>query len=374
MSLPGSGPSRSGLPGSNLGVGIIGGGFMAAVHSRAARAAGARLVGLSSSTLERASAAAEALGVERAFASAEQLLADDAIDVVHICTPNATHAALASAALAAGKHVICEKPLATEIADAERLVGEAEASGLVTAIPFVYRFHPMARAARDRVRGGAAGRLLTVSGSYLQDWLLEQGDDNWRVDDRQGGRSRAFGDIGSHLVDLFEFVGGDPIVAVAAKTSTVFASRGGTENVNTEDAVAVAIETESGAIGTLLVSQVAPGRKNALVLELAGTAESIRFEQENPEQLWIGRRAGSELLLRDPGELTGDAARLSVLPGGHPLGYQDAFSAFAADVYATIRGDEVDGVASFADGLRAMRITEAVLDSARDGAWVRPAA
>ena len=353
-----------------LGIALIGGGFMAAVHSRAARAAGARIIGVTSSTPQRSRDAAERIGTDRAFDDVDALLADPAVDVVHVVTPNATHHALTVRALAAGKHVVCEKPLATTVADAVDLEQRATAAGVVAAVPFVYRFHPMVREARARVASGQVGQLFSVQGAYLQDWLLAAGDDNWRVSTEQGGASRAFADIGSHLCDLLEFVTGERLVRLQAVTRMVFAERASTGPVSTEDLAGVLAHTGSGAVVSLLVSQVAPGRKNGLVLEVHGAIESLRFEQERPEELWIGRRTGSELQLRNTDELHPDAARLSVLPPGHPLGYQDAFTAFAADTYAAVRGAAPVGLPVFADGVRAARITEAVLASAASGAWI----
>lgn len=350
-------------------IGIIGGGFMGRVHSRAARAAGATLVGIASSSPESAQRAAASLGIDRAFATAEQLIADPSIDTVHICTPNSTHAALAAAVIAAGKNVISEKPLATTVTDAELLARSAERAGVTATVPFVYRYHPMVREARARVARGELGTLLTVTGSYLQDWLQFDSDDDWRVDSALGGPSRAFADIGSHLVDLTEFVTGDPIARLNALKRTVFSTRAHNRDIATEDAVALVVETVSGAIGTLLVSQVAPGRKNQLILEISGATESLRFDQEHPDELWVGRRVGSEILPRELSQLSDDAARLSVLPSGHPLGYQDAFTAFVTDSYAAARGATPLGLPTFDDGLRAAVITDAVLRSADSGQW-----
>ena len=355
-------------PAAALGVGIIGGGFMAEVHSRAARAARGRLIGVVGSTPIRSLEIADRLGVETAFDDLEGLLADDRIQVVHVCTPNATHRDIAAAAIAAGKHVVCEKPLATTSTDAVALRDAASAAGLVGAVPFVYRYHPIVREARARIARGDLGRLMTISGRYLQDWLLTEQDDNWRVNPEHGGASRAFADIGSHLVDLVEFVTGDRIVRLAASKRTFIEERGDAR-VSTEDAAAIVIETAGGAIGTLLVSQVAAGRKNALSFELSGSREAYAFEQEQPESLWIGRRRGSELLMRDGAELAPDAARISVLPSGHPLGYQDAFTAFVGDAYAAIGGAIPDGLPVFDDGVRAALVTEAVL-AAADGGWI----
>ncbi|MEI5583635.1 MULTISPECIES: Gfo/Idh/MocA family protein [unclassified Agromyces] len=356
-------------PARTLHAGFIGGGFMAAVHSRAARAARAELVAGASSSPGRAREAAERLGIAEPFESVEALLADPAVDVVHVCTPNSTHAAIARAALEAGKHVICEKPLATSSADAAALAALAAERGLVAAVPFVYRFHPMAREARARIARGEAGRLVSVHGAYLQDWLAGPDSDDWRVDPALGGPSRAFADIGSHLVDLVEFVTGDRVARLNATTRTVY-DRRASATVATEDLAAVVVEFEGGAIGTLLVSQVAPGRKNGLVVEVAGTDASLRFEQERPEQLWIGGVEASRILERDAARLAPDAARLAIVPSGHPMGYQDAFNAFVADAYAAIAGGTApDGLPGFDDGLRAVRVTEAVLASAESGDW-----
>jgi predicted dehydrogenase len=214
---------------------------MATVHSRAAVAARARLVGIVSSTAERSAVAAAELGFERPYSSLDELLADDEVQVVHVTTPNALHAGQVLAALAAGKHVVCEKPLATGAADAEAMAGAV--GGLVASVPFVYRYHPVVREARARVRASDLGSVLTLQGSYLQDWLLTADDDNWRVDERAGGRSRAFADIGSHLVDLLEFVSGDRVTRLAAAKRTFFADRAQHRAVTTEDAVAVTVET-----------------------------------------------------------------------------------------------------------------------------------
>ena len=239
----------------------------------------------------------------------------------------------------------------------------------MAAVPFVYRYHPMVREARARVASGRIGTLLTLDGSYLQDWMLRQNDDDWRADAATGGPSRAFADIGSHLCDLVEFVAGERIVRLAARTRRMFDERAG-RSVANEDIAALIVETESGALGTLLVSQMAPGRKNALVIELHGTRRSLRFDQERPEELWIGARKGSRLMLRDPATADPDAARLQRVPAGHPMGYQDAFDGFVADVYSAIAGQAPDGLPTFADGLRAAVLTDAVLEAAQSQSWI----
>jgi predicted dehydrogenase len=353
-----------------LRVGVVGGGFMGRVHTAAARAAGAEVVAVASSSPTSASRAASALGVGTAHASVQDLLDDPGVDVVHVCAPNAVHAGVALAALAAGKHVVCEKPLGTSAAQADALVLAARSSGRVAAVPFVYRYHPMVREARARVASGRSGRVLSVRGSYLQDWLLEPDDVDWRVESSAGGPSRAFADIGSHLVDLVEFVLGDRIASLSALSDRVHDERGG-RPVDTEDEAAVVFETAGGVIGTLFVSQVAPGRKNRLLVDVAGTAESLEFSQEEPDRLWIGRRAASEVVPRDAALLCPDAARLSTLPAGHPMGYLDAFTSFVRDVHDAVRGGRPEGLPTFDDGRRAVVVTDSVLLAAAERRWVQ---
>jgi predicted dehydrogenase len=366
-------------------VGVIGAGFIGAVHGRSATLAGGRVIGVVASSKRSSEEAAARIGAERAFDSAEALVESPEVDVVHICTPNHLHVPLALAALEAGKHVVCEKPLALDEGGATQLVEAAAASGLQAAVPFIYRYYPMAREARARVLGGRSGRLRLLHGTYLQDWLSLPVDDNWRVDEDLGGASRAFADIGSHWCDLAEFISGDRITRLSARTATVLAERslaegrpafdrgdgdGPTRRVRTEDAATVQFETQAGALGSVIVSQVSPGRKNRLWIELDASEESLVFDQEHPESLWRGHRDGAAVTVRDPAVLAPDAARLSTLPPGHPQGYADCFDAFVADVYGAIRGgDEPDGMPRFDDGRRAVQITEAVLASAAEESW-----
>ena len=374
---------------SPLRIAVAGTGFIGAVHVRAARLAGARVVGVSASSAARAEQAAAELRVERAFADSEELVRADDVDVVHICTPNHLHLPLAEAALAAGKHVICEKPLALDVAGARRLVEAATAAGRVAAVPFAYRYYPTLREARERVRRGATGPLRLLHGTYLQDWLLRPEDNNWRVDAELGGPSRTFADIGSHWCDLAEFVSGHRITKLSARMLTALPQRlyaesrpafsaapidGEVRDVGTEDAAVVQFETDRGAIGTTIVSQISAGRKNRLWLEFDGAEEAIVFDQEDSETLWVGRREAVTLLRRDPEHLSPPAARLAKVPPGHPQGYADCFDLFVDDVYALIRGEERDGVPMFGAGLRAAQIIEAVLVSAKEQRWVDVAA
>ena len=349
---------------------IAGTGSIGKVHARSARLAGAELVGVAASSPESARAAAAELGAERAFDSAEELVRDPAVDVVHICTPNYLHLPLAEAALAAGKHVICEKPLALDAAGAQRLVDAAAGSGLQTAVPFVYRYYATVREARERVGSGQTGPVRLLHGTYLQDWLLRPDDDDWRVDERLGGASRTFADIGVHWCDLAEFVSGQRIARLSARLLTAVPERRG-QPVTTEDAGVIQFETDAGAIGSVVISQITPGRKNRLWIELDGAEETLAFDQEHPEELWCGRRESLTIVRRDPATLSPAAARFAVLPGGHPQGYADCFDAFVADFYDSIAGGAaVAGMPTFADGLRAALLTDAVLASSSEERWV----
>jgi predicted dehydrogenase len=363
---------------------VVGAGFVGGIHARSARLAGARLVAVAGSSPESGRRAAGELGAERSFASGEELVEAEGIDVVHICTPNHLHEPLALKALAAGKHVVCEKPLALDGAGAARIAEAAAAEGRVVAVPFVYRFHPMIREARARVAAGELGRLRLLHGSYQQDWLLTPDDVNWRVDAALGGPSRAFADIGSHWCDLVEFVSGSRIARLLAHTAIVVPERsvastvtfsaptagGERRPVDTEDLAMVLFETDGGAPGSMFVSQVSAGRKNRLWFELDGEEAAVVFDQEQPETLWVGRRDRAETLQRDAAYLSPDAARLTTLPAGHAQGYQDCFDLFVADTYAAIAGEAPDGLPLVGDGARAARITDAVLASARDRTWI----
>lgn len=361
------------LPSTGLRSGIIGTGFMGSVHAHAVRASGGLVSAVAGSSPASAERAAAALGAASAATSAEELIARDDVDVVHICTPNATHAALARTAIDAGKAVVCEKPLATSAHDAAELADRAERAGVIAAVPFVYRFYPAVREARGLVARGDAGRPWLLHGSYLQDWLASPDATNWRVDPRAGGDSRAFADIGVHWCDLMEFVTGQRIVRLVASTSRAFEERptpAGPAAVATEDGATVLFETDRGATGSVVVSQVSPGRKNRLWFSFDGTEASLSFDQEQPDTLWVGRTGTATRIAVGPDTLTTDSGRrYARLPAGHPLGYQDSFTAFVADVYAAVRGDAPDGLPTFRDGLRAVQLTEALVASARGGSW-----
>jgi predicted dehydrogenase len=354
--------------------GIIGTGFMGSVHANAVRAAGGEVSAVAGRTAAAAGAAAAGLGARTAAESPEALIARDDVDIVHICTPNATHADLARKAIAAGKAVICEKPLATSVEDAEELTDLANRSGVVTAVPFVYRFYPAVREARDRIARGDAGRLWLLHGSYLQDWLAGAEATNWRVDSMLGGASRAFGDIGVHWCDLMEFTTGHQITRLVATTNRAYDRReteGQSASVATEDGATLLFETDQGATGSLVVSQVSPGRKNRLWFSFDGTEASFSFNQERPDTLHIGRTDSSSEVAVGPQTLkTSGGRRYARLPPGHPHGYQDSFNAFVGDAYAAVQGHEPEGLPTFRDGLRAAHLTRALVTSAAQQRWV----
>jgi len=349
--------------------GIIGTGFIGGVHARAVRAAGGVLAAVAGRDAGASSAAAIRLSAERAAASAEDLVEADDVDVVHVCTPNHLHAPLAERAMAAGKHVICEKPLSTGVDSSRRLATLAATAPVVAAVPFVYRFYPTVRDARGRVRRGDAGPVRLIHGSYLQDWLSRPEDHDWRLESALGGGSRAFGDIGVHWCDVVEFTTGHRITRLVARLATV--PRGaGRAQPDTEDAATLLFETDRGAVGAAVVSQVSPGRKNRLWFSVDGAALSLQFDQELPDALWLGGREQNVLVHRGGETSTGAAGRYNLVPAGHPQGYLDCFTAFVADVYAAAAGEPPDGLPTFDDGLRAAVLTDAVLTSARSGGWV----
>jgi predicted dehydrogenase len=336
-------------------VAIVGTGFIGSVHVRSARLAGAEVVGVAASTPKRSEQQAHRLGVERAYDSAEAAVRDDSLDAVHVCTPNDLHGPLTLAALESGLHVVCEKPVATSSADARRVREEATRTGRVVAVPFVYRYHAMVRQAREMVRRGEIGTVRLVHGTYLQDWLMDDAATNWRVDATRGGSSRAFADIGSHWCDLAEFVTGQRMQVHAAQRRAFAPGR------TTEDAVVADLSTEAGAMGSVVVSQVSPGRRNRLWLEVDGSERSVTFWQEEPNRLSVGGRDGTWLVERDSDALHADAARLSLVPSGHPQGYLDCFDAFVADAYAAMRGERPEGLPTIDDGVRAVELTEQVM-------------
>jgi predicted dehydrogenase len=367
---------------SALRVAIIGTGMIAEVHARAVRTVAARLIGVLGSRPERGAQAAARWG-GRGYVDLDDLLADGP-DVVHVCTPNATHAPYVRALLGAGIAVVCEKPLGMDAAEAHGLAELARRAGVVATVPFVYRYHPLVREIRSRVARGGLGRVLLMHGTYLQDWMLDSRAANWRVDPALGGGSRAFADIGSHWCDLVEFVSGERFDAASAQFALAHAERpvgsdhafGGvatrhrpTAVVETEDAAIVSLRTRSGVPASVVVSQVSAGRKNRLWFEIDGTSASAVFDQETPETVWFGTTNGASILRRAEAEPSPAQARLNAFPAGHAQGWGDAFAAFVADTYAAVRGEAPDGLPTFDDGARAADIVDAVRASVLSASW-----
>lgn len=383
------------MPTSRIGVGLVGAGFVGPHHVDAIRRLGfAEVVALAASNELSAREKAAALGVPKAYGRYEDLLDDPDVQVVHVATPNHLHAPVISAAIARGRHVVSDKPLATTVSDAEALLEQATRAGIVHAVTFNYRGNPLVQHARAAMRRGDIGRCHFVHGQYLQDWLLEPADYSWRVDPQQGGGSSSMGDIGSHWCDLAEHITGLRIVEVLAEMTTVVPQRirpktgrqafeapdHGTDvdvvDVQVDDLASLLLRFDNGAKGSVSVGQVCAGHKNDLMIEVAGATGSIRWRQERENELWIGRRHGpNELLQKDPSLVIADVARYARLPGGHQEGWSDAFANVVRDIYEFIAhgGRMTDprppAMATFADGCRAVRLVDAALRSARAGGW-----
>jgi predicted dehydrogenase len=365
---------------------VAGTGFVAAIHVDALRRLGVDVLGVTGSTPERAAEAR--LG--NVYGSLDELLADDRVDVVHVTTPNHLHHPQVKQALAAGKHVVCEKPLALTSAESRELLELAEAAGVVHCTNFMARFYPLAQQARALVRDGALGEIWNAHGSYLQDWLLRPTDWNWRLEPERGGELRAVGDIGSHWLDLVQFATGRRIVEVLADLRTVVPVRrrpvgpvqtfaeaeteGEEVAIRTEDLAHVLLRFEDGASGSLVVSQVSAGRKNMLAFELDGSKAALAWNSERAEEIWLGHRGRpNELLLRDPSLLEPAAQETTALPGGHAEGFAETFRELYRRVYRAVESGgppaEPD-YPTFADGHWENVLGEAIALSSRERRWI----
>jgi predicted dehydrogenase len=379
-----------------IGMGLVGPGFVGAHHIDAVRRLGfVDVVAVAASSEASARRKADALGVPKAYGSFEALAADPDVHVVHNTTPNYLHVPVILAALAHGKHVISDKPLAMTPADARTLLDAANKAGVVHAVTFNYRGNPLVQQAREMIAAGELGPLHFIHGAYLQDWLLEATDFSWRLEPEKGGESSAVGDIGSHWCDLVQHVTGLRIVEVLADLTTVVGTRqrpaasteafargdGGREAfaVRSEDLASILLRFEGGAKGSLSVGQVCAGHKNGLWFETNGRQASLRWLQERQNELWIGRRdAPNQLLAKDPTLLRSGAREYARLPGGHQEGWADAFCNVMRDVYGFIAAGKRPGdprppaFATFEDGYHSARIVDAILASHRGGAvWTR---
>lgn len=384
---------------TRLRAGIVGTGFVGRQHVDALRRLGTVDVSaVAASSPDRATEAAMTLGVERSSGDWRELTGSPEIDVIHVCVPNHLHHEVVQAALAAGKDVLCEKPLAVSLEQGQRLARLAAGSDRTAVLCHNYRFYAMVVELRARVQSGELGAVHAIRGSYLQDWLLAAADTNWRVDPERGGASRAVADIGSHWLDLAEAVTGCRLEAVMAQVGTVHASRpaesrvtfgAGTEAardgewapVATEDQAALLLRFHGGIQGALVLSQVAAGHKNQLELSLDAANASATWRQERPDELWIGHRdRPSELVSRDERTLSPEAAAMTRLPAGHNEGWSDGLRNLLAASYEEIgrRRDGSDSpgpsggmpLPTFEDGVRHLGFVQAALRSSAEGRWV----
>jgi len=369
---------------------VIGTGFIGTVHTWALRRLGVRVAGVLGSSPERGAAGAKAMAVERAYASLDALLDDRSVNVVHVTSPNHLHYAQVKAILAAGKHVICEKPLAMDAEQSADMVALAKASGLVAAVCYNIRFYPLNQHAHGLVKGGDLGDVRFITGHYHQDWLAKPTDWNWRLETDQGGALRSVGDIGTHWIDLISFVSGQKVSSVFADLTTFIPERekptgpvatfaqatGGTETraIETDDAAMIMLRFDGGAKGVMSTSQINMGRKNSLHWDIAGSRASAAWDSETPDHLFIGHRDGpNQILQRDAALMNATGGAAASLPGGHVEGFADSFFALFRQVYGDVAAGARSADATYAgfeDGHHEMRICDAVLQSAQQGCWV----
>jgi predicted dehydrogenase len=371
----------------DLAAGVVGTGFIGAVHVEALRRLGVEVVGVVGSSPERAQAKALAPVVD----SYEELLADSRVNVVHLTTPNYLHYPQVKQALEAGKHIVCEKPLAMTSEQSAELVELAGESGLVNCTNFNIRFYPQVQQARALVANGAVGAVWNVHGGYLQDWLLLPTDWNWRLEPEKGGGLRAVADIGSHWLDLVQFVVGMRIESLLADLATTipvrrrpareietFAAAEDVERedaeMTTEDVAHILLRFEGGTRGSLVVSQVSAGRKNSLRFEVDGPHGALAWDSERHEELWLGHRGKpNELLLRDPALFAPEARSRTGLPAGHAEGFAETFKELYRAVYTAVASGgppQAPDYPTFVDGHWENVLADAVALSNRERRWV----
>ncbi len=371
---------------------VFGTGFVGRVHLEAIRRLGyVQIYAIGEPEIEKGKRLADEFGAERVEADYRKILEDPAVDAVHICTPNALHFPMAKDALLAGKHVICEKPLATTVAEAQELADLAAKMQRRNATFHNLRYYPMVQHMRRMREDGELGEILVVQGTYSQDWLLYDTDWNWRIDSKANGRSRCLADIGSHWCDMAEHVTGQRITSLCADLQTFHRTRkrpkGPVETfagktLKPEDYIEVPIDTEDfGAVvfrmgerarGSYTASQVSAGRKNRLSIEIFGSKCGVAWDQERPDELWIGQRnSTNQIIVKDPSLLKDRARPFADLPGGHSEGYDDTFKQVFRRFYASIADPAaVPEYPTFADGLRGLMLLEAELKSNEQHAWV----
>ena len=374
-------------------VAVIGLGFMGRTHIQALRRLGIEVHGVAAIDAAEAQKGAADLGIPKWYNNLDEALADPAIKAVHLCTPNNLHYRQAKAALIAGKHVLCEKPLAMTPAESGELAELAREKGLITAVNYNLRFYPICQEARARVAAGDLGQPYLITGGYLQDWLYLKSDWNWRLEPEQGGDLRVVADIGTHWMDLVTYLTGLKITAVMADFSTINQTRlqplGEVETfagkieknlsthevaIHTEDVAVILFRFENGALGNVSLSQVSAGRKNFLWFEICGSKSAFHWEQEDPNALWIGYRdQPNQILVKDPGLFHDSSRALTGFPGGHAEGYPDTFMQVFRQFYGAIACGKLpeDGkFATFADGHHEMLLCEAIKRSAEQKCWV----
>ena len=374
--------------------GIIGTGFIGPAHVEALRRLGnVEVVAVAEANQELADAKAEAMSIPKPYGDYKKLLEDSEIQVVHNCTPNHLHFAINKDILAAGKHVVSEKPLAMNTQESAELVKLAEESGKINAVNFNYRFYPLVQHARAMVEAGDVGDIYSIHGSYLQDWLYYNTDWNWRLQPEMSGDSRAVADIGSHWCDLMQFISGQSITRVMADLQTIHKNRMKPKKevetyagkqlkpedyeeqpINTEDYASVLFELSGGGHGVFTVSQVAAGRKNRLYFEVDGSNCALSWDQESPNEIWIGYRdKANEVLAKDPSLLHEDAREYAHYPGGHPEAYPDGPKNLFRNVYrAVAEGGSIPADpdwSTFLDGHKEVAICEAILASNKAKSW-----
>jgi len=370
--------------------GVVGIGFIGVAHVEALRRLGVGVVAVVGSTPDRAREKAATAGLPQFSESVEALAADPEIDVIHIASPNHAHADQVRTVLDAGKHVVCEKPLALTSEDTADLVARAGRAGLVNAVCFNIRHYPLNHQAMAMVSAGVIGEPTLITGSYHQDWLLKETDWNWRLQPEAAGQLRAVADIGSHWLDLTRFISGRDVSQVMADLHTTVPTRrrpdgpvesfaraetGGEdlieEAMSSDDAAGILLRYEGGAVGAVTISQVSAGEKNSVRYQIAGSEASLSWYSQVPDQLQIGHRdRPNEVLYRDPGDSAAEASRNMAYPVGHVEGFPDTFRALFSQVYAAVeRGEPDTTYPTFADGHDAVLVTEAVARSDAEQRW-----
>ena len=371
---------------------VIGAGFMGKVHTEGIRRLGnVEVAGVAAISTEEAKSFGKAMGIERTTADYMELINDPEIEAVHVCTPNALHAPCSKAAIEAGKHVLCEKPMAMSAAEAREMLDLARAKGVVHCVNHNLRYYPVLQHIRQMIAAGDLGEILIVQGTYSQDWLLYDTDYNWRLDAKDNGPMRVVADIGSHWMDMIQHLTGLRITALCGDMMTFHKTRKkpkvaietfAGKTLSPEDYDEVPIDTDDFGMvllhlgdrtrGAYTVSQLSAGCKNRFQVEIFGTKSGVIWNQESPDQLWIGHRNDpNQMIVKDPSLLKGPAAGFADLPGGHSEGYDDSHKQVYKRFYGKIADSSADAdFPTFEDGLRGMELLEKVMQSHTSRQWV----